>query len=102
GEEGRRDVVVNSVGREIEVISTNPPSEGRSLQLTIDADVQRALEDAFRHAGYNGAAVILQPQTGEVLALVSLPAYDPNEFATGISRASWSALNTDRLRPLNN
>jgi penicillin-binding protein 2 len=102
GEEGRREVIVNSIGREIDVLRTNDPIEGRGLQLTIDADVQRALEDAFRHAGYNGAAVILQPQTGEVLALVSLPAYDPNEFATGISRANWAALNADTLRPLNN
>jgi penicillin-binding protein 2 len=102
GEEGRREVIVNSVGREIDVINTHDPIEGHGLQLTIDADVQRALEDAFRHAGFNGAAVILQPQTGEVLALVSLPTYDPNEFATGISRGSWAALNSDMLKPLNN
>lgn len=102
GEEGRRAVVVNSVGREIEVLRTDIPVEGRSLQLTIDADVQRAVEEMFQHLGFNGAAVILDPQNGEVLSLVSLPAYDPNLFATGIDRASWSALNTDRLRPLNN
>jgi penicillin-binding protein 2 len=102
GEEGRREVIVNSIGREIDVLGTDDPVEGRGLQLTIDADVQRALEDAFRHAGYNGAAVILQPQTGEVLSLVSLPAYDPNEFATGISRAGWAALNSDTLKPLSN
>jgi penicillin-binding protein 2 len=102
GVEGRREVVVNSIGREIEVLGTEKPIEGRSLQLTIDADVQRATEEMFQHLGYNGAAVILEPQSGEVLSLVSLPAYNPNLFATGIDRASWSALNTDTLRPLSN
>jgi penicillin-binding protein 2 len=102
GRDGQREVIVNSVGREIAPLETREPLEGHGLQLTIDADVQRALEESFRHEGYNGAAVMLQPQTGEVLALVSVPAYDPNEFATGISRASWAALNEDRLRPLSN
>jgi penicillin-binding protein 2 len=72
------------------------------LRLTIDADLQKAAEDGFRHYGYNGAAVILDPRSGEVLSLVSLPAYDPNRFAVGIDRATWSALNTDKLRPLQN
>lgn len=102
GEEGRRDVIVNSVGREIRELEFHNPVEGRSLQLTIDLDVQRAVEDMFQHLGLNGAAVLLDPQTGEVLSLVSLPAYDPNLFATGIDRASWASLNTDGLRPLNN
>jgi penicillin-binding protein 2 len=102
GEEGRREVIVNSTGREIDVLRIDDPVEGHGIQLTIDADLQRSLEDAFRHAGYNGAAVILQPQTGEVLSLVSLPAYNPNDFATGISRASWATLNSDRLYPLSN
>ena len=51
--------------------------------------MQRATEEGFRHFGYNGAAVILDPRTGEVLSLVSLPAYDPNSFAVGIDRATW-------------
>jgi penicillin-binding protein 2 len=102
GEEGRREVIVNSLGKEIDQLGTQDPVEGRGLQLTIDADVQRAVEEMFQHLGYNGAAVILDPRNGEVLSLVSLPAYNPNLFATGIDRASWSALNTDRLRPLSN
>jgi penicillin-binding protein 2 len=102
GSEGNKEVIVTSTGREIDVMKETPPVEGQRLQLTIDADVQRAMEEGFRHYGYNGAAVMLDPRSGEVLSLVSLPGYDPNLFATGIDRAAWSALNTDKLRPLNN
>ncbi len=102
GAEGDRFVVVNSVGREMREVRTQPPVEGHRLQLTIDADLQKAAEDGFHFFGYNGAAVVLDPRSGEVLSLVSLPAYDPNRFAVGIDRATWSALNTDALRPLQN
>ena len=102
GKEGNREVVVNSVGREISTVNHEPPVQGRGLQLTIDADVQRAVEEGFQHYGYNGAAVILDPRSGEVLSLVSLPAYNPNAFATRIDASSWNALMNDRLRPLNN
>ena len=102
GRDGARVVVVNSLGREIRTLEEVPPEEGRRLQLTIDADMQRAAEDGFRHAGFNGAALVLDPRNGEVLTYVSLPAYDPNDFAVGIERAKWAALNTDRLRPLQN
>ena len=79
-----------------------PPTEGRRLQLTIDGDIQRAVEEGFRAGGFNGAAVILDPRTGEVLSLVSLPADDPNRFAAGIDRATWTSLNTDKLHPMQN
>jgi penicillin-binding protein 2 len=102
GAEGTKEVIVNSLGREINVVGNENPVEGTRLQLTIDADVQRAMEEAFKHYGYNGAGVMLDPRSGEVLSLVSLPAYDPNVFATGIDRAAWNALNTDSLRPLSN
>lgn len=102
GKDGSRYVVVNSLGREIEALREQEPVEGRRLQLTIDYDVQRAVEEGFRKSGYNGAAVILDPRNGEVLSLVSLPAYDPNRFAVGIDRATWHALNTDKLHPLQN
>ena len=58
-------------------------SKGRRVQLTIDYDLQKAAEDGFRHAGFNGAALILDPRNGEVLTYASLPAYDPNDFAGG-------------------
>jgi penicillin-binding protein 2 len=102
GQDGERRVMVNSVGREITTLDEIPASEGRRVRLTIDRDLQQAAEDAFHALGYEGAAVILDPRNGEVLALVSLPAYDPNDFASGIDRATWNQLNTDRLRPLQN
>jgi penicillin-binding protein 2 len=104
GADGERAIVVNSLGRELDDVpqQSTKPNEGQRLQLTIDADVQRATEEGFRHLGYNGGAVILDPRSGEVLALVSLPAYDPNRFAVGLDLATWRALNTDKLRPLQN
>ena len=102
GEDGVRRVVVNSVGREIRTLDEAPPVEGRRVQLTLDADMQRAAEEGFRTTGYWGSAVVLDPRSGDVLTLVSLPAYDPNAFAAGIDRATWQALNTDELRPLHN
>jgi penicillin-binding protein 2 len=102
GTDGNKRVIVNSVGREINEVGKDDPQEGDVLQLTIDADVQKAVEDGFHHSGFNGAAVILDPRSGEVLSLVSLPAYDPNTFATGIDRATWNALLTDKLKPLQN
>ncbi|MGE3273599.1 MAG: penicillin-binding protein 2 [Vicinamibacterales bacterium] len=102
GEDGKRLVVVNSMGREIRALEEEPPVEGRRVKLTIDYNMQRAAEEAFHAAGYAGAAVVLDPRNGDVLTYVSLPAYDPNAFATGIDRAAWQALNTDQLRPLQN
>ncbi len=102
GGDGERRVMVNSVGREISTLDEAPASEGRRVRLTIDYDLQRAAEEAFHGLGYEGAAVVHDPRNGEVLALVSLPAYDPNDFSTGVDRATWARLNTDRLRPLQN
>jgi len=100
GDDGAKRVVVNSVGREIRTLDEDPPTEGKRLQLTVDLDLQRALEDGFRTSGYNGAAVMLDPRSGDVLAFTSVPAYDPNAFAAGIDKTTWAALNTDDLHPL--
>ena len=100
GEDGAKRVVVNSVGREIRTLEEDEPTEGKRLQLTIDFDLQKALEDGYKTSGYNGASVILDPHTGEVLAFTSVPAYDPNAFAAGIDRATWASLNSDDLKPL--
>jgi penicillin-binding protein 2 len=102
GQDGARRVVVNSVGREIRTLDEEPPTEGTRVQLTIDAAMQRAAEEGFKKTGYWGSAVVLDPRSGDVLTLVSLPAYDPNAFAAGIDRATWAALNADELRPLQN
>jgi penicillin-binding protein 2 len=100
GDDGARRVVVNSVGREIRTLDEDPPSEGKRLQLTIDYDLQTALEDGFKWSGFNGASVIVDPGSGEILAFTSVPAYDPNAFASGIDRAAWASLNADELKPL--
>jgi penicillin-binding protein 2 len=102
GEDGAKRVVVNSTGREVRTLEEVQPTEGKRLQLTIDYDVQKALEDVYRVSGFNGASVILDPRDGAVLAYTSLPAFDPNAFASGIDRATWASLNTDDLRPLQN
>jgi penicillin-binding protein 2 len=102
GTDGDKVVVVNSKGREMALSEEKLPTEGQRVQLTIDADVQRATEEGFRHFGYNGAAVILDPRSGEVLALTSLPAYDPNDFAGGIDAGSWRELMENPLKPLQN
>jgi penicillin-binding protein 2 len=92
--------VVNSVGREIDTLEQVEATEGQRLKLTVDIDVQRAVEEGFRALGFKGAAVLLDPGSGEVLAFTSLPAYDPNAFAAGIDRAAWNALNSDEMKPL--
>ena len=102
GEDGERHVVVNSVGREIEMIDEVLPDAGQQIQLTLDYDLQRAVEEAFYQEGFAGSAVVLDPQSGDVLSLVSLPAYDPNDFALGIDSDTWASLNSDALRPLQN
>jgi penicillin-binding protein 2 len=101
GEDGAKRVVVNSVGREIRTLEEDEPTEGKRVQLTIDLDVQKAIEEGFEAIGLNGAAVVLDPATGGVLGFSSRPAYDPNAFAAGIDRVTWASLNTDRDRPLN-
>jgi penicillin-binding protein 2 len=102
GKDGDKFVRVNSRGREMAEVSVEPPTEGHRLQLTIDADLQKATEEAFHAAGFNGAAVVLDPRDGQILSFTSHPAYDPNAFASGIDRATWAALNTDELHPLQN
>jgi penicillin-binding protein 2 len=102
GQDGAKRVVVNSMGREISTLEEIAPTEGRRVQLTLDGDLQKAAEDGFRRAGFNGAALMMDPRNGEVLTYVSLPSYDPNDFAAGIDRATWASLNTDKLKPLQN
>ena len=103
GVDGNKTVVVNSVGREIGApVDERPARVGRPIQLTLDADVQKAIEDAFTASGFNGAAVVLDPRDGGVLGFTSRPAYDPNAFAAGIDRATWASLNNDELKPMQN
>ena len=81
GEDGAKRVVVNSTGREVRTLEEVAPTEGKRLQLTIYFDIQKAIEDAFDAIGdFNGAAVVLDPSSGDVLGFTSRPAYDPNAF----------------------
>ena len=100
GTDGSEDVVVDSHGREVGNLGMEPARPGHSLKLTIDIDIQRAAENAL--GDRNGAVIAMDPHTGEVLALVSRPIYDPNSFAVRISRNEWSKLVTDPEHPLLN
>jgi penicillin-binding protein 2 len=100
GQDGDKMVVVTSTGREVQDLGMRDPLDGKRLQLTIDYDVQRALEQGFHELNFAGAAAILEPNTGEMLAMTSLPSYDPNDFAIGIEGKKWAELNADPLKPL--
>jgi penicillin-binding protein 2 len=98
GTDGMRRIIVNSVGREVGRLEQTDAIPGKPIQLTIDYGVQLAAEEDL--AGKRGAVVAMDPNTGEVLALASQPAFDPNEFAVGISQKEWQRLNDDSSRPL--
>jgi penicillin-binding protein 2 len=100
GKNGSRRVLVDSKGREVGRLSQDPAVVGKPLQLTIDLDVQIAAEEALE--GRNGAIVAMDPRTGEILAMVSRPVFDPNDFAVRISRDEWNRLVTDEAHPLMN
>ncbi|MHB8303110.1 MAG: penicillin-binding protein 2 [Acidobacteriaceae bacterium] len=98
GQDGSRDVIVDSHGRELGALGTEPAIPGKSLKLTIDLDVQEAAERAL--GPRNGAIIAIDPHTGEVLAMVSRPTFDPNQFAIRIQRAEWNKLIADPQHPL--
>jgi penicillin-binding protein 2 len=110
GKDGFKRVIVNSFGREMGKLEEEPAVPGNDLVSTIDLDLQMAAEDCFGGlredcklaGGHNGAVVALDPRTGEILALVSRPAFDPNVFATRITPTDWNALITDPRKPLQN
>ena len=100
GSDGSHDVLVDARGREVGVLGNEPAVPGKDLRLTIDLDVQRAAENALGNR--DGAIVALDPHTGEVLAMVSRPTFDPNRFAVKIGRKDWDALVTNPDHPLLN
>ena len=102
GKDGSRRVLVDSHGREVgRPQNANIPAvPGHKLKLTVDIDVQKAAELAME--GKNGAIVALDPRDGEVLAMVSRPSFDPNDFAIRISGKEWSQLVNDPDHPLLN
>ncbi len=100
GIDGQRQVIVDSLGVERQVIGLKEAVPGRSLRLTIDLDLQVVAELAM--AGRKGAVVALDPRNGEVLAMVSQPAYEPALFAGGIRSQAWRELNENPDRPMLN
>ena len=99
GEIGYEEIETNVEGRALGVLRRHDATAGTDLWLSVDARLQQAMVDAF--AGQHGAAVAIDPATGEVLGMVSLPSYDPNLFINGISHADWQALQAPS-RPLFN
>ncbi len=98
GNDGRRQVLVDSVGREVGLLDEENASIGGELHLTLDLDVQTAAEKALE--GKVGAIVAMDPRDGEILALASAPSFDPNSFSAGISETEWNHLLEDPDHPL--
>src|SRR5271157_1111334 len=100
GKNGFRRAIVNSHGREVGRLDETPAEPGKQLKLTVDLDLQIAAEQAIE--GKNGAIVAMDPHTGEILAMVSRPTFDPNDFAVKVSRDEWNKLINDPDKPLLN
>jgi len=100
GKNGSRRAIVDSRGREMGRLDETPAVPGKQLKLTIDLDLQIAAEQAIE--GKNGAIVAMDPHTGEILAMVSRPTFDPNDFAVRISKDEWTKLVNDPDKPLLN
>lgn len=100
GTDGLRRVVVNSVGKVMRTLDNVEAIPGKPIQLTIDYDLQAVAEADF--ANKEGALIAMDARTGEVLAMVSVPTFDPNDFAVRVPSKEWAALNTDRETPLLN
>lgn len=100
GRIGYEQVETNVEGRALATVGRVPAVPGTDLKLSIDLDLQRAMVAAF--GDYDGSAVAVDPRTGEILAMVSLPGYDPNLFVNGISHKDYRALTENPSRPLFN
>ena len=104
---GYREVLVNAEGRPVKLrddadahLKIRQPQAGRELRMTIDIELQRVAEEAM--AGRRGAVVAIDPSSGDVLVFASLPSFDPNGFARGISRSEYVALTDNPDQPLFN
>ncbi|MGO4780109.1 penicillin-binding transpeptidase domain-containing protein, partial [Lysobacter sp. 2RAB21] len=97
GQIGYEQIETNVDGRPIRQVGHVPAKPGADLRLSIDLDLQRAMVTAF--GDMDGSAVAVDPRTGEVLGMVSLPSYDSNMFVNGISNVDYKTLNDDPSRP---
>jgi penicillin-binding protein 2 len=100
GQRGARLIAFAGDGRQLALLGERPPLPSKSLYLTIDRELQRAVETIL--GSQRGAIVVLDPDNGELLAVASYPTFDPNHFATGIPATEWNALNQDPDHPLVN
>jgi penicillin-binding protein 2 len=100
GMDGERRVLVDSMGRERQVDKPKEAAPGKDLQLALDLDLQSVAELAMEDK--RGGVVALDPRTGEVLAMVSRPTFDPNKFTGRISKTDWQAITGDPFKPLMN
>lgn len=100
GDVGFQNVEVNVQGRVLRVLEKKPPAPGNNLVLSLDAELQAAAEDAMED--YTGAVVVMMPETGEILAMASMPTFDPNLFVHGISYNNYKVLRESPERPLFN
>ena len=100
GLRGRERLEVDAAGRKLKVISRKPPVPGLSLSLTIDKELQFLAEEGLK--GKKGAVVAMNPNNGEILALASAPAFDPNLFIGGIDKAAWRGMISGKDHPLQN
>ena len=97
---GSEQVEIDSGGRAIRSLAKSEPVAGNNLRLTLDIKLQQVAEEAFGE--FRGALVAIDPSTGEILAFVSKPGFDPNLFVDGIDPVNWDLLNTSEDKPLNN
>lgn len=103
GTPGSRLLRKNNLGYILGVEAETPPVIGNSVYLTIDARIQYIAEQAMRNHGIGrGGVVVMDPNTGDVLAMVSIPSFDPNDFVPAVSASTWSALTQDPTKPLLN
>lgn len=100
GVDGSRDIIVNSHGKELGHLGQELAIPGKDLRLTIDLDIQMAAEKAME--GKNGALVAMDPHTGEILAMVSRPTFDPNQFSVRVTRNYWNEVLNNPDHPLLN
>ena len=100
GVTGYEEVEVSAGGRAVRTLSRTPATPGSNLILSLDIELQKVVEQAFGNR--RGALVAIEPATGDILAYVSMPTYDPNLFVEGIDQQSWDELNNSLDRPLLN
>jgi penicillin-binding protein 2 len=100
GRTGYEEVEVTAGGRAVRTLSRTPSSPGQNLILSIDIELQKIVEEAF--GDRRGALVAIEPSSGDILAYVSKPTFDPNLFVEGIDQQSWDELNTSLDKPLLN